>query len=341
MPFDGNLLTTGMGILPHRDMDRALKISMSVDIPFWPQLPKMSFFEDMYVQASENFPGIILEPDRLNIYFDTAKFYTELENTFANFENPDFFRMSPKYSATYHTFLGFDLSKYISIRGQLEGPVSFGLKVLDENKKPIIFNEEVRSILFDFMAKKANVQLNELKEKNPRAFIFIDEPGLQYIFSSVSGYTNDMAKKDFEIFFNQIEHPRGIHLCGNPDWDFLLNLDIDILSFNAYNCGEIFVKYKGSIKRFLERGGIIGWGLVPANFDEFQKESQINLIHHIERLWNELLKEGFDIKEVLAKSIIMPATCALLNPDEFKTVEDAYSWLRDLSLRLREKYGIL
>jgi len=341
MPFDGNLLTTGMGILPHRDMDRALKISMSVDIPFWPQLPKMSFYEDMYVQASENFPGIILEPENLNIYFDTVKFYSELENTFANFENPDFFRMSPKYSATYHTFMGFDLSKYVSIRGQLEGPVSFGLKVLDENKKPIIFNEEVRSILFDFMARKANVQLNELKEKNPRAFIFIDEPGLQYIFSSVSGYTNDMARKDFEIFFNQVEHPRGIHLCGNPDWDFLLNLDIDILSFNAYNCGEIFVKYKRSIKKFLERGGIIGWGLVPANFDEFQKESQQNLIHHIEGLWNELLKEGFDIKEVLSKSILMPATCALLNPDEFKTVEDAYNWLKDLSYRLREKYKIL
>jgi hypothetical protein len=74
MPFDGNLLTTGMGILPHRDMERALQISMSVDIPFWPQLPKMSFYEDMYVQASENFPGIILEPEGFNIYFDTSKF---------------------------------------------------------------------------------------------------------------------------------------------------------------------------------------------------------------------------------------------------------------------------
>jgi len=340
MPFDGNLITTGLGILPHKDMDRALKLAMSVDIPFWPQLPKMSFFEDMYVQASENFPGIILEPENLNIYFDTTKFYSELENTLANFENLDFFRMSAKYSATYHAFLNYDFSKYIAIRGQLEGPVSFGLKVLDENKKPIIFNEEVRSILFDFMAKKANVQLKELKERHSKAFLFIDEPGLQYIFSSVSGYTNDMAKKDFEIFFNQIEHPRGIHLCGNPDWDFLLNLDIDILSFNAYNCGEIFVKYKSSIKRFLERGGIIGWGIVPANFDEFHKESQDGIIHHIETLWQQLVKEGFDLEEMLRKSILMPATCALLNPDEFKTVEDAYDWLNKISLRLREKYNL-
>ena len=76
---------------------------------------------------------------------------------------------------------------------------------------------------------------------------------------------------DLEGFFAQIEHPRGIHLCGNPDWDFLLNLDIDILSFNAYNCGEIFVKYRDGIKRFLDKGGMFGWGLVPANHDEFSR----------------------------------------------------------------------
>ncbi len=338
MPFNGNLMTTGMGILPHKDIESALRVSMSVDIPFWPQLPKMSFFEDMYVQVSENFPGIVLEPENLNIYFNTEKFYQELENALINMENMDFFKMSEKYSATYHRFMSQDLKSYPSIRGQIEGPVSFGLKVLDENKKPIIFNEEVRSILFDFMARKATCQLRELKEKNPRAFIFIDEPGLQYIFSSVSGYTNDMARADFEIFFNQIEHPRGIHLCGNPDWDFLLNLDIDILSFNAYNCGEIFIRYKESIKKFLKKGGIIGWGLVPANYYEFEKESEDRLIHHIEGLWAGLVKEGFDMAEIIRLSILMPATCALLNPDEFKTVESAYKWLRSLSERLREKY---
>lgn len=338
MPFDGNLITTGMGILPHKDMERALKLAMSVDIPFWPQLPRMSFFEDMYVQASENFPGIILEPENLNIWLNTEKFYNELENALARFSDDDFFRMSPEFSATYHSFLSKDLSAFVSIRGQLEGPVSFGLKVLNEDKKPIIFSEEVRSILFDFMARRANVQLKELKEKNKNAFMFIDEPGLQYIFSSVSGYTNDMARADFEGFFNQIEHPRGIHLCGNPDWDFLLNLDIDILSFNAYNCGDIFIKYRSSIKRFLDRGGIIGWGLIPANYDEFKKESLEGLVHHIEKLWLDLVKVGFDMEEIIKKSILMPATCALLNPDEFKTVEDAYGWLKEVSLKLREKY---
>jgi hypothetical protein len=338
MPFTGNLLTTGMGILPHKEIEGALTVAMSVDIPFWPQLPKMNYYEDMYVQASENFPGVIVEPENRKIHFRTEQFSAALENVLMNWESEELFRMSPRYSTAYHRFLSYDLSRHVSIRGQMEGPVSFGLNVLDEAKKPVICNAEVRSLLFDFMARKANRQLSDLKGKNPHAFLFIDEPGLQYIFSGLSSYTDDMARGDLEGFFAQIDHPRGIHLCGNPDWDFLLRLDIDILSFNAYNCGELFVKYREGIKKFLNKGGMFGWGLVPANEDDFVNESIDGLIHRIETLWRELEKAGFDLQQLFSQSILMPATCALMNPDGLKTVENAYDCLKKLSRRLRAKY---
>jgi hypothetical protein len=64
--------------------------------------------------------------------------------------------------------------------------------------------------------------------------MFIDEPGLQYVFSSVSGYTNDMARQDFSGFFAQIEHPRGIHLCGNVQRHFpLLVRELAIDTFDT------------------------------------------------------------------------------------------------------------
>ena len=338
MPFSGNLMTTGMGILPHKYLDDAMELVMSLDIPFWPQLPKINYYEDMYVQATEKFPGIIVEPEAAKIHFNTEKFYLELEDVLNNFENESFFRITPQYSATYHRFLAADLSPYKAIRGQLEGPVSVGLAILDENRQSIIYNDEVRSLLFDFMARKANCQLHELKEKNPNAFLFIDEPGLQYIFSAMSGYSNDQAKGDMNGFFAQIEHPRGVHLCGNPDWDFLLNLDIDILSFNSYNLGEIFVKYRDGIKRFLDSGKMLGWGIVPANHEEFDIETEEGLFHRIEKLWAELQKSGFDLEQILSQSILMPATCSLINPDGARTVDKSYSSLKKLSGLLREKY---
>jgi len=60
MQLEGNCQTTAMGIMPHTDVDRALELALSLDIPFWPQLPKVNFFEDMYAQVSQHFPGIIL-----------------------------------------------------------------------------------------------------------------------------------------------------------------------------------------------------------------------------------------------------------------------------------------
>ncbi|UCG09639.1 MAG: hypothetical protein JSV83_01005 [Desulfobacterales bacterium] len=54
LPIPGNLLTTAMAVMPHKDSTQALEVALSLDIPFWPQLPRLSYYEDMYVQASEH-----------------------------------------------------------------------------------------------------------------------------------------------------------------------------------------------------------------------------------------------------------------------------------------------
>ena len=168
------------------------------------------------------------------------KFIAELEETLARFDDPAYFDISEQYSDVYHRFLKLDLSERPAIRGQLEGPISFGMNVLDQDKRPIIFEDTVRPFMYEFMAKRINVQLERLKNINPNAFMFIDEPGLQFLFSALSGYDSSAARDDVAEFLSMIERPRGIHLCGNPDWDFLLNQDMDILSLDVYQNGEIF-----------------------------------------------------------------------------------------------------
>jgi hypothetical protein len=336
----GNLLTTAMAILPHERPEPALELALSLDIPFWPQLPHLNFYEDMYVQAGEHFPGIVLFPETATIRFDTAKFYEELPQMLEHWEELGYFDISPGYSAVYHRFLEMDFSSYPAIRGQLEGPISFGLKVLDENDRPIIFSDEVRPILLDFMARRAQAQLARLKEKHPRAFLFLDEPGLQFIFSSVSGYPDMRAKEDLDRFLAQIDRPRGIHLCGNPDWEFLLKRDLDILSLDIYTNGEIFQHYGQAIRAFLNRGGVLAWGIIPTCFESFEQESPERLEAYLETLWPTVLAAGIDRDQLLAQSLLAPATCCLINPDREKTVTAAYAWLKQVSRHLREKYRL-
>ncbi len=337
MGIPGDLLTTAMGVMPHRDVDRALEMALSLDIPFWPQLPLYSYYEDMYVQASENFPGIVLDIENRKLSFSMEKFILELEDAISHFDDPQFFDISKKYSVVYHRFLEMDLSNRAAIRGQMEGPISFGFNVLDQDGRPILFDDTVRPFLFEFMAKRVNVQLERLKEKNPNAFMFVDEPGLQFLFSAMSGYNDVSAHKDMELFFSMINRPRGIHLCGNPDWDFLLTLDLDVLSLDIYTNGEVFINYSNSIKKFLDRGGVIVWGIVPTNFEPFHKEDIDSLQKRLEQVWFSLSKKGIEVEQILSQGLISPATCCLVNPDKEKTVEAAFKTTILLSKRLRNK----
>jgi len=340
MTIPGNLLTTAMAVMPHKDADRALQFALSMDIPFWPQLPRVSYYEDMYVQAAEHFPGILLDMKNRTLRFSMDKFINEFETTMTHFDEPEYFDISKTYSVVYHKFLDMDLADRSAIRGQLEGPISFGLNILDQDKRPILFDDTIRPFMLEFMSKRLNVQLERLQQMNPNAFMFVDEPGLQFLFSALSGYDSSKAKTDLEHFFSMVHRPRGIHLCGNPDWDFLLNLDLDILSLDIYQNGEIFSSYSKSIKRFLDRGGVIVWGIVPTNFEPFESESTHSLEKRLTAFWDSLNDKGIDRKFLISRSLLSPATCCLVNPDGEKTVEKAFQVVKALSHRLRNRYGL-
>ncbi|KMY67548.1 hypothetical protein AAU61_12120 [Desulfocarbo indianensis] len=340
MPIPGNLLTTAMAVMPHKDVDRALQQALSLDIPYWPQLPHVSYYEDMYVQAAEHFPGTVLDLEANTLSFSHDKFYAELEETLAHYEEPEYFDISPSYSVVYHKFLELDLSGRPAIRGQLEGPISFGLNVKDQDDRPILFDDEVRPFMLEVMAKRVNAQLSKLKALNPNAFMFVDEPGLQFIFSALSGYSDTKAFADLETFFGAIERPRGVHLCGNPDWDFLLKLDLDVLSLDAFSNGEVFASYAKAVSRFLERGGRLVWGMVPTNFEPYSQEDMASLEARLAEAWGALSRRGVDRDFLLSRSLLSPATCCLVNPDGEKTVEKAFATVRALSQRLREKFRL-
>jgi len=334
----GNLLTTAMAVMPHTDVARALEMALTLDVPFWPQLPNYSYYEDMYVQAAEHFPGIVLDVDKRTLRFSMDKFAEELEATLLQFDDPTMFDISETYSAVYHRFLSIDLADRPAIRGQLEGPISFGFNILDQDERPILFDDTIRPFMLDFMAQRLNVQLAQLKKLNANAFMFVDEPGLQFLFSAMAGYGDQKAKEDLDQFFAQVERPRGIHLCGNPDWDFLLNLDLDVLSLDVYTNAEIFSSYAASIRRFLDRGGVIVWGIVPTGFEAFENEAMPSMIRRLEDVWKILWSKGIDREQMISQSMLSPATCCLVNPDKERTVERAFASVKQISDRLREKY---
>ncbi len=353
MTFQAACGTTAMGIMPHKDVDQALDLALGLDIPFWPQLPHVSLYEDMYVQTSQNFPGIEINFDKGRLAFRTEKFQESLEDYFTKMDQTETYALTPEYSVVFDKFLSRNLDHYKAIRGQITGPVSFGFKVLDENLKPIIYNEEVKAILFDFIQKKVNLQYQELKAKNRNAFVWVDEPGLSYVFSGLSGYNDQQAKEDYYQFVQGIEGPKGMHLCAEVNLPYLLELGVEILSFDAFQIGFMPKEYASSVAEFIKKGGIISWGIVPTEFKTLEAQTPEKLSSLLSGYW-EIVSENTDLSldRIAEQALIAPARCCLVelaieaaerstnaNIEE-KIVEKAFSFSQELSQILKKRYGI-
>ncbi len=353
MIFQAKCGTTAMGIMPHKDVDQALKLALGLDIPFWPQLPHVSLYEDMYIQTSENFPGITIDFEKGRLTFNTVRFEEELNDYFTKTEIPETYALTEEYSKVFNRFLSKNLQEYRAIRGQITGPVSFGFKVLDETLKPIIYNEEVKTILFDFIQKKVNLQYQELKKKNATAFVWVDEPGLGYVFSGLSGYNDQQAKEDYANFVQGLEGPKGLHLCAEVNLPYLLELGVEILSFDAFQIGFMPKEYTQNVADFIKKGGIISWGIVPTEFKALEIQTPEKLESILSGYWEVITKNtGLSLEQIAEQALIAPARCCLVDISidsserskisniEEKIVEKAFSFLSELSQTLKEKYRV-
>jgi hypothetical protein len=360
--FEADCRTTAMGIMPHKDISKALKLVLSLDIPFWPQLPQISFFEDMYVQFSQHFPGISVDPENKKLHFDSARFESELVDYSLKMENAETFVLSQEYSVVYRRFLAENLGDYLAIRGQLIGPVSFGFRVTDENDRPLIYNEAAKTILFDFIQRKINAQFHELSKKNENAFVWLDEPGLGWVFSGLSGYSDVQAKADYQSFLGGVESIKSLHLCANVNLPYLLAMGTELLSFDAYQMELMPKGYANSIADFINRGGILCWGIIPTDSTSLETQTPEILTGLLTGYWKVVSENtGISLRQIARQALIAPARCCLKNicsvgaSDDIKirhnkgvvdlsveeqVVEKAFAYLHLISDLLRSEFNL-
>ena len=89
---------------------------------------------------------------------------------------------------------------------------------------------------------------------------------------------------------------------------------------------------------FLERGGIIAWGVVPSTPEPFEAENLQSLIGRLENGIELLAGKGVDEETIHRQSLVTP-TCGLSGLSE-KQSESALALTRNISSRMREKHGL-
>ena len=196
-------------------------------------------------------------------------------------------------------------------------------------------------ILADALAKhlrlKAAWQERVLRELSPNTIIFVDEPYMNSFGSAFVSLSRPQVITLLEEVFKGISGLKGIHCCGNTDWSVLLETSVDILSLDAYNYGYSLSLYPVEVKAFVERGGIIAWGIVPNDEDVLAKETADSLVHRLEETVGALAKKGIDADLLMDRCLVTPS--CTLSPLSPQAATNALELTAEVARRLREKYG--
>ena len=333
-------LPTVIGSMPHTDPDEACSqiIHYLKDIPAWPQLPKRSFLENMYVQFSQGFPGVVVKGD--SIYADRSQDLAQpLEQLYAAYlENDiDKYPTSPEYAAGLSSFLSVKNLSPLAVKGQVTGPITWGLTVTDESRKAIIYDDVLGDAVAKLLKLKASWQEKALSQISQNTIIFVDEPYMMSFGSAFFSLSRERVISLLEEVFSGISRLKGVHCCGNTDWSVLLDTSADILSFDAYNFARSLSLYPTGIKKFLDRKGTIAWGIVPNDEGALAKESVASLKDRLEEAMAPFTRKGIRFKQLIKQGLLTPS-CGLAPLATKEASAQALELLAELSARIRKRY---
>lgn len=331
---------TMVGSLPHTDASIACELVRRYlpRIPAWPQLPRRDFRESIYAQYSAGFPGTVLTGDWL--YVDRGRALgPELEVLYARCleGRSETAALDESYAAGLARFLRLEFPRALAVKGQVIGPISWGLTLTDQERRPILYDDSLADAMARHLRLSAAWQERALRPLAPRTIVFLDEPCLNSVGSAHVSVSPAQIVSLLETVFGALTGLKGLHCCGNTDWGLVLETSLDILSFDAYQYSDALALYPAAVRAFLRRGGQIAWGIVPVSDNALvMAQTASGLLEQLEAGWRRLAAKGVPFDEVVHGALITPA-CGLgtLSP---AAAEHALALTADVSARLRVRY---
>jgi hypothetical protein len=318
--------TTGIGSLPHHNIDSALSFSMQMGIPFLPQIPIRNPWEFMIAQALEDLPGLQAEKDGsvildLDIWSSRAHGLTQrLSDAFARSDSDkaafEAFEPSSAVSSSWQPFV-WELTenKVHLAKVQIAGPItaqwalrfSEGSATLD--KFPDLTTQIYRLILARALAMTRRLQANGIQP-----LIYLDEPALYGL--SLENPRHVLALQELKLLIQTLRKEGvlvGLHCCSNTDWSTVLGLNLHYLSVDTELSLKSLLSAPGNAtENFLRTGGRLSLGVIPTTRSAVLHSINIQeLFAHLLEIFSEKWGSKPElVKKTLAEAIYTPA-CGL------------------------------
>jgi hypothetical protein len=357
MNFKPKFLATAIGSLPHANANQAVDVVMKAipEAPIWPQVSSRGLHEQMEIQYSEGMPCRVIDEAKGRMFFQTDGDYSE---AFAEFYENYMLAMdidegtgdcsamaiSPEYSAGIYALearLQAEGGTRPFVKVQTTGPCSFSLTVVDENKRALYYNEEFRDMIVKALAMKCRWQIQKFKPYADNIICFVDEPILSAFGSST--YVSVQREDVVALLQEMVDAVHadgalcGVHCCGNTEWSLLMDAGVDIVNFDAFEFGETIAMYSDHVKKHLEAGKALAWGVVPTS-KAIREQSVETLMAQYEKVVDHLVERSGIAKQLILEQTIITPSCGT-GSMEIADAEKVFELNGKLSAALKEKYG--
>jgi len=338
-----NFTATNMGNVPYRESQDAVHSVLQ----YFPEAPRLPVTSRTMKWLIEGFPCLVFDRKRRQVLMDPSpereaeiiEFYDRYESN-----DLDYFATTPETAPFFYEMierLKQDRPPKLRwIMFQTAGPLILGDMIKQPNGNPVLYHETLRDILIKGCNIKARWLEKKIKEDIPGVEVVADLPETTLINFTSAGGTG--TREDIIDAINgSLEGLTGItwvHCCANIDWSLLIDTNVDVINFDAYQHAEKVALFADGFKAFLERGGMIGWGIVPVTEEGLSLENVDTLMERLRAGMDLFVSQGIDEKMLAESSWILPSCdTVLLSPEQSDL---AFSMTREISEGMKAHYGV-
>lgn len=337
-----HLAATMMAAVPYRDIEKAGRVILEN----FPEAPSFPVLTRGIRWMLEGIPCLLFDREKRQIYMlppeereeELLEFYNRYEQG-----DLDYFATTADTAPFFYAMLDIIKQERPAelqwLMFHSAGPILLGDTLKQVNGNPCIHHETHRDVLIKAINMKGRWLEAKIKKEIPDVEVILDMPETTLINFTSAGGTG--TRKDVIDAINQgfaaLSCTTWIHCCANIDWSLLTDTDVDIINFDAYQHSDNAALYHKEFKKFLEDGGMIGWGIVPVMEDLLLKESVPSLVERLERGMDLFVSRGIDENLLASSSWILPSCeTVLLTPEQSDLV---FRMTREVSEIMRGKYG--
>ena len=118
----------------------------------------------------------------------------------------------------------------------------------------------------------------------------------------------------------------------------IMEIGLDIIDFDAWNYLPSFALYTEPLRRFLEVGGAVGWGIVPTDEEALKGVEVSQLVERLKAAIDQLVNDGVP-RELLCESSIITPSCGADSLSE-GAAKRVYQLTQEVADTLRESLAL-